>query len=236
MPYVSRAERERAQWWTLREALEHIQEIEDCTMRVAWDHLRTAIGDQEVPVRWGDVSLDLSTINEGQYIYDDDVPPKEKWFWKSARVMFTGKGRVLDDHARHGRNSRIRLIRQGKLNYRPLLVRREAAERIWPITTRSSEPERATMDQIGDAGQSASHSAHRLFRSSTDEKIREEARKVYADPANDRPNVNVADPLIRLKLPDVRSDRVMEILREPEFAKQRRKAGERRKPGKRPKS
>jgi hypothetical protein len=82
----------------------------------------------------------------------------------------------------------------------------------------------------------ASHSAHRLFRSSTDEKIREEARKVYADPANDRPNVNVANQLIRLKLPDVRSDRVMEILREPEFANQRRKPGERRKPGKRPKS
>jgi hypothetical protein len=236
MPYVSNADRERARWMTLREAVEHIEEVEHRGFRAAWDQLRAAIGDQKVLVRWANVSLDLSSIDEGRYIEEDDVPPRERWFWKSARAIFTGDGRILDDPARHGKSARLKLIREGKICYRPVLVRRDAVEQIWPITTRSSEPEQATMDQIGDAEQSTGHSAHRLFRSSTDEKIREEARKVYADPANNRPNVNEADQLIRLKLRDVRSDRVMEILRELEFAKQRRKAGERRKPGKRPKS
>lgn len=216
---------------TLREALAHIEMVEGCSLKAAWDQLGEAIGDHEVEVRWPH-----TLTRTGAYDDEDIGPSTDKRFWKSARVIPTGGGKILDDPACRAKDVRLKLIRAGELHYRPVFVRREAVERIWPTANGTAEPRLPTADQIGDAEELASHSAHRLFRSSTDEKIRQEARKVYADPANDRPNVNVADRLIRLKLPDVRSDRVMEILREPEFAKQRRKAGERRKPGKRPKS
>jgi hypothetical protein len=233
MAYVSKTARERARWMTLREALVHIAKAEHCSLKTALTQLGAAIADHEVEVRWPE-SLKLTRM--GSYDDEDIGPPTNISFWKSARVILTGDGSILDDPAYRSKRARLQLIRDGKLRYRRVLVHRGAVERIWPTANGTAEPRLPTADQIGDAEESASHSAHRLFRSSTDEKIREEARKVYADPANDRPNVNVADQLIRLKLPDVRSDRVMEILREPEFAKQRRKAGERRKPGKRPKS
>jgi hypothetical protein len=72
MPYVSRAEQERALWMTLREALEHIQMREGCNLRAAWDQLQKAIGDQEVKVRWAGVRLEnQSTINGDQYFAED---------------------------------------------------------------------------------------------------------------------------------------------------------------------
>ena len=129
MPYVSKAERERAGWMTLREALDHIQMTGDCNLRAAWDH---AIGDQEARVRWADASLDLSTIGDGSYVDEDNVPPTAEGFWKSARAIFTGEGSVLDDPACRSQSVRIKLIREGKLGYRRLLVLREHVEKNWP--------------------------------------------------------------------------------------------------------
>src|SRR5438128_2126476 len=118
MAYVSRMERECARWMALREALAHIQTAEDCNRKAAWDQLRDAIADQEIPVRWGDVTLDLSTIGGGHYVEQDDVPPTNKRFWKTARAIFTGGGRILDDPACRSKSIRLKLIREDKLSYR----------------------------------------------------------------------------------------------------------------------
>ncbi len=129
MPYVSKAERD---WMTLREALAHIKTVEDCNLRAAWGQLREAIGDQEVKVRWADVTLELSTIGPGHYLEEDDVPPTAGRFWKTARVIFSGMGRVLDDPACRSKSIRLKLIREYRLHYRPLLVLREHVEKNWP--------------------------------------------------------------------------------------------------------
>jgi hypothetical protein len=136
MPYVSKAKRER-RWMTLREALAHIKTVEDCNFRAAWEQLGEAIGDQAVKVRWGDVSLELSSLGGGHYIEEDDVPPTQKRFWRSARVIFSGHGSVLDDPANRSEAVRLKLIRQYRLQYRPLLVLREDVLRHWPA--RSAE-------------------------------------------------------------------------------------------------
>jgi hypothetical protein len=184
MPYVSKSAEERAKWMTLCEAVAHIEIVERCSFRVAWDQLRDAIGDQAVMVRWGDVSLELSTIRDGHYIEEDDVPPNNEWFWTSARAIFVGTGRVLDDPACRAKNIRLKLIREGELHYRPLLVRREAVERIWPIAGETAKPHAPTVNLTSDASR-----------------------------------------LIRAKLPNASRSRIMVVLAEDEFAKQRREPG-----------
>jgi hypothetical protein len=232
MPYVSNADREHALWVTLREAVEHIEEVEHCSFRAAWDQLRAAIGDQAVMVRWGDVSLELSTIHDGHYIVDDDVPPNNKWFWKSARAIFVGTGCLLDDPACRAKNTRLKLIREGTLRYRPVLIQREAVERIWPIANETAEPQRPTTDQIGDAEESPSDSdnSHGPFRFAKDEKVCQLVREMYADPANVRPNLNEAWDLLKGKLEPlgVTRERLHPILKKAEFADQRNKRGQRK--------
>jgi hypothetical protein len=56
-------------------------------------------------------------------------------------------------------------------------------------------------------------------------RIRAELEKIYADPVNDRPNMNEAWNLLKGKLPKARRSMTMEILREPQFANQRRNPG-----------
>ena len=51
------------------------------------------------------------------------------------------------------------------------------------------------------------------------------AKKIHADPVNDRPNMNEAWNLLKGKLPKARRSMTMEILREPQFANQRRSPG-----------
>jgi hypothetical protein len=56
-------------------------------------------------------------------------------------------------------------------------------------------------------------------------RIRAELEKIYADPVNDRPNMNEAWNLLKDKLPKARRSMTMVILREPQFANQRRNPG-----------
>jgi hypothetical protein len=208
---------------TLREALAHIETAEDCGLKAAWDQLRDAIGDREAAVRWADVSLDLSTIGGGHYIEEDDVPPSEKWFWKSAWVKFKGEGRVLDDSVRRGKDVRLKLIREGKLSYRPLLVLREHVEKNWSIANGTAEPQRPTADLTDNT--------EKLHKPSADApkpsiaQIREFAKQVYADPAHNKPNENDFWDLIKVTLPGASRVLVRQIIKEPEFKSQRRLPG-----------
>jgi hypothetical protein len=68
-------------------------------------------------------------------------------------------------------------------------------------------------------------SSRRSSLTATKEEIREVANKIYADPVNDRPNMNKAWDLIKKELTNARRNRVFEVLRGEAFAKQRRDAG-----------
>ncbi|MGH7119552.1 MAG: hypothetical protein ACREFP_11285 [Acetobacteraceae bacterium] len=48
MPYVSKADRERAQWMTLREAVEHVRAIEKCSAKEALRQIASAVNDHAV--------------------------------------------------------------------------------------------------------------------------------------------------------------------------------------------
>jgi hypothetical protein len=224
MPYVSRAKRERARWMTLHEALAHIATVEGLALETAWDQLRDAIGDGEAAVRWADVSLDLSTIGGGHYVEEDDVPPSVKWFWKSAWVEFEGEGSVLDDPACRAKNIRLKLIREDELHYRPLLVRREAVERLWPRLDEGAEASPPT-DQIRDREDSSSVSDNEVVsraidRKDVDEKVRQLIRELQAEHAHAIPNVNETWDLLKDKLPPgVTRTRLFVLLEEPEFDK-----------------
>jgi hypothetical protein len=224
MPYVSNADRERALWMTLREAVVHIATAEHCSIRIAWAQLRDAIGDHEVLVRWANVSLDLSTIDEGRYIEEDDVPSNDKHFWKSARAIFTGGGSVLDDPAHRWKDDRLKLIREGTLRYRPMLVRREAVERLWPRLDEGAEASPPT-DQIRDTEDSSGVSDNEVVsraidRKDVDEKVRQLIRELHAEHAHAIPNVNETWDLLKEKLPSgVTRKRLFVFLNEPEFDK-----------------
>ena len=126
MPYQSKADRERAQWMTLREALTHIGKAERCTLKAALRQLGEAIADREIDARWPH-ALHLSGD------WDEDLgPPRDIRFWKSARFILAGGGRILDDPACRTHHVRLQLIREGKLHYRRVLIRRDDVERIWP--------------------------------------------------------------------------------------------------------
>jgi hypothetical protein len=112
-------------------------------------------------------------------------------------------------------------------DYRPLLVERSAVQKLWPLANYLRK----------DYQRRDSHSAdqqHQLSASKT--QIRKGLRGIYAAPENDRPNQEKARVLLRAVLPNARKKMVYEILREPEFAKQRRLRGQRRLHGNQPKS
>ena len=81
----------------------------------------------------------------------------------------------------------------------------------------------AQLDGKEDLHQAGSGKASRPQESPA--RIREELRKIYADPVNDRPNMNKAWRRLHAKLPNARRHSVMVILNEPEFGNRRRGPG-----------
>jgi hypothetical protein len=233
VPYVSKLAEERAKWMTLREAVAHIKAADRVSRRAAWDQLREAIGDQTVAVRWADVTLEPSTMLEGHYVEEDDVPPTSRQFWKLALIKFAGGGRVLDDPACRGSSVRLRLIREGTLHYRPLLVRREPVERLWPRLDKGAE-ESSPTDQIRDTEHSSSLLdtaviPRTIDREEVDEKVRQLIRGMQTEHALAIPNLNESWDLLKDKLPPgVTRKRLFDILKEPEFAQMRVKRGQRK--------
>ena len=106
----------------------------------------------------------------------------------------------------------------GRKEYRPLLVKRSAVQELWRLPKYRNKGSRQTVSK--PAGRE-----HQRQRPPSKAQIRQELRKIYADPRSDRPNVNKAYNLLRVSLPNARRKSVMDILKEPEFAGQRRDPG-----------
>jgi hypothetical protein len=108
--------------------------------------------------------------------------------------------------------------------YRALLVERSSLQEVWPLREQRREDADRRDSQSTDQ-------QHRLRQPPASQaQIREALRRIYADPTNNRPNVNRAWVLLKTVLPTARKSLAHPIIREPEFANQRRN------PGRQPKS
>jgi hypothetical protein len=62
MPYVSRIDRQRQKWMTLKEAISHIIKAEGCKENTAWEQLRDALADGAVDTSWALTETQLAAI------------------------------------------------------------------------------------------------------------------------------------------------------------------------------
>lgn len=131
----------------------------------------------------------------------DDFPDPE--CLKASQLLLIGTGLAPDN---------VQEI------YRPLLVERAAVRELWQLPNYRHKGSRRTVPESADQQRQVS-------RPASEAQIREALRKIYADPSNNRPNVNVAYDLLRLLLPNARKRTAMSIIKEPEFKIQRRGSG-----------
>ena len=83
MPYVSKAEQERARWMTLAEAVAHVQQCDECDADAALSQLRTALGDGQIVTRWEDQRPPRAI--QGM-IVNPDWPGQGREYWQSMEV------------------------------------------------------------------------------------------------------------------------------------------------------
>jgi hypothetical protein len=195
MPYVSKIDQERAQWMTLREALARIEKADHCSLRAAWAQFGEASADGELDVRWADA------IRLTQRDWDDEDigPPTNIRFWRSARRIFIRGGVILDDPVSRKSSVRLQLIRQNKLLYRGVLIRRDDVERLWPTANGTAGPQLPTASLSHDTELSPPTSVAR--RKWPEAEIRKEITRILADRSSSRPDENQIHYIVNEKLP-----------------------------------
>jgi hypothetical protein len=115
MPYVSKAERQRADWRTLVEAVDHVRSRDKCDEVTARQQLAAALADGALePLRWEDGE---ATLYVGGATMPTDTPPES--IPNNAQVDWDA-ATVLDEWSEQ-------LPRR-----RRLLIHRLALEYIWP--------------------------------------------------------------------------------------------------------
>jgi hypothetical protein len=207
MPYQSKADRERAQWMTLREALAHVEKAEHCSLKAAWAQFGEAAADGELDVRWSH-SIHLTRDWD-----DEDIgPPRNKRFWTSARRIFIRGGVILDDPISRKNSVRLQLIRQNRLLYRGVLIRRDDVKRLWSIVNGTAEPQLPTASPSHDTEGSPPASVAR--RKWSEAQIRNEVGQILADSSNSQPDQNQIYHIVNGKLPGVSRTIVRRIVHE----------------------
>jgi hypothetical protein len=192
-------------WVSLADAVAHIEMAADCDRLTAIQRLRAAIADSSLRVRWMD--------QENEY----DVPPSDRAFWTKVSIRLDQGGEVLH-HAvdlmfvAYPKSSAIER-KEAPPRYRGLLVDRRALHDAWPMPPDVEQPETtASCVPLPPVGKPA---------------IRAKVRELYASRPSVPPNMWEAEMLIKKSLPRAARDRIREVLKEPEFARQRRATGKR---------
>jgi hypothetical protein len=221
MPYRSKAERELPLWMTLVEAVAHIQAQERCDQVGALRQLRMALGEGEIPARWGADLLPplprMAMYVGSPRLFSSDPVPTDALFWDHALIFLVGNGRVinqsflLDDDEDHASELAP--------SPRELYLLRARVLEHWPSLS----------DALKD---SASSDQPRQPRRPPASKslIRETARDLYRQAGNNPPNQTKAEQLIARLLPGTPRKLIRPILQEEEFARLRRKRGKQPKP------
>ena len=87
MPYVSKLERERAQWMTLAQVVKYIQDQEGCNRDQALAQILMALSDGEIPARWAADPPPAGVFIINPPLFSKDEVPTDKWSW-STGVLF----------------------------------------------------------------------------------------------------------------------------------------------------
>jgi hypothetical protein len=207
MPYISKRERERQKWMTLKEAISRIREFEGCDEAAALAQLRAALADGEIETRYAfDASSELFPIPISlakASLDDEDVEA----FWKKVPIELDDDGSIssiylatLHEERRKWR-ARKRYV---------LFLSRGAILKHWADVDAPKQRPVASKDEIRKA-------LVEIYRNA-DEKSRKP------------PNINEAYGLVADKLEPKRAPRklVRGILDEPVFKERRLERGRRR--------
>jgi hypothetical protein len=124
LPYISKAERERARWMTLNEAVDRICQHHNCDRREAIRQIRKALADNALaPLRWEDqlIKPNFATL-----------PPIDRRFWEEARFQ---RGRVFDPWTKQ---------------WRVLLIPKLRINEHWPERTEAASDDSQTSPDGGN--------------------------------------------------------------------------------------
>jgi len=123
VPYISKADRQRADWMSLVEAIAHIHVAEGCTATVAQQQLIAALSDGAIgPLRWEPAPGDVNPprIYGSSMTIPDGAPPAGS-SWATATIDWA-TGRVRDEFGEYNHGKQRVLLMPG------LTIRR-----LWPL-------------------------------------------------------------------------------------------------------
>jgi hypothetical protein len=219
MPYQSKAKRERSQWMTLREAVNHVQAVECSDEAGALKQLRMALGDGDIPAHWAAEPLPPGFYSVGDPSpFSSDQVPTDALYWHSVLIFLEGDCRVIDQQRYDDEAQRPPLPRP-----RPLLLLRSRVVELWPL-----------QDQVRkDSSQTDSASTTQpelpVHRPASTDDILRAARELYQRPGKP-PNQTKAEQLLGRMFPGTsRKEFIRPILQRQEFDDLRLKPGNQRK-------
>lgn len=243
MPYKTRFERQKSEWITLAQAVEHVASVEsdrstsepkepkatqDAPPGMEWlrnpsphspaldalSQVRAALQDGEIPIKWAQDGWPQShTFIPGELFALDDPPTGV--FWRYAEIDYPDSYLVSDQmpFVLSGGVASERAVTDRKM--RQLLLLRARVYELWPTKDRdsaSSSPHGPALDN------------RRKGVSPEENLIRDEVRALYSR-SNPKPNMAQAEQSIRAAMPGATRGVIRKVLKEEEFAKQRRLAG-----------
>jgi hypothetical protein len=212
VPYEPKILRDARDWMLLSKVVAHIETVDGCDSGTALLEVRAALADEDIPIKWlADVPLPGHYPLQQNLLFALDDPPTGRFFWLTATILPSADYAVLD-HAEQFLRIEGDEIQEPSPNIsrglRQLLLRRAEVMTIWPNSRRES-----------DSGKDAQKPSR-----PSQEAIRIEAQRVYQN-EDPKPNLAVAERLIRKALPSANRESIRSVLSEPEFARQRRPAG-----------
>ena len=184
-------------------------------LEAALNQIRAALKDDEIPIKWAQDGWPQSNTLIPCELFAFDDPPTGV-FWEYAEIDYSDGYLVSDQmpFVLSGGVASERAVSNRKM--RQLLLLRARVYELWPTKDRdsiaSSSPHGAALDN-----------RHKAV-SPEENLIRDEVRALY-DRSNPKPNMAQAEQAIRAAMPGATRGVIRKVLKEEEFAKQRRSAG-----------
>lgn len=246
MPYKTTFERQKSEWMTLAQAVEYVALVENYPptserenispsiakddspmawmwtpsphsppMETALSQLRAALQDGEIPKKWAQEQWPKSHSFFPNQLFALDEPPSG-FFWQYAQI---------DPSANYAVSDEMPLFLSGGVvgeraanpRLRELLLLRSRVYELWPSKATDSPP--PSLPRLEPAP-----TERRTPVISDENLIKNEARKLY-DRSNPKPNIAQAERFIREAMPGAKRTLIRKILKDEEFAIQRRPAG-----------